>query len=439
VGVFQAAVPPQFFEDLRRTTHQRKEGGVFTTALVTWLMMTQRLSPKSTLSNAVQEVLEGRPGVLLPSHKRLAQKTLCSNTGAYSNARQRLNLETADKVANRIFQYLMVDRPEALPGTGLQAFLLDGSSQDMAATDELTKAFPPAQNQHGSTHFPVLRIVVAHDLVSGIATRPQWGPMYGKEAVSEQGLSILVIDQLPKGSVVVGDRNFGVFSVACHAVEKQHPVVLRLTDSRARSLLQGKLPQEVNREVDWVPSRWDRDKHPDLSKEAHVRGRLIACRVWNQGKPIQLYLFTTLDLTIAQIVKLYGYRWYIETDLRSLKRTVHLHRLTCASVDMVAKELVLGVAAYNLVRSTMYAAGRAAGIDPRQLSFSHVQDVINAMLPSLAAATSPEEQRRVEERILKRAAQCRLPKRRSPRPSYPRAVWGHHNDFPKRKEVKKAA
>jgi len=55
--------------------------------------------------------------------------------------------------------------------------------------------------------------------------------------------------------------------------------------------------------------------------------------------------------------------------LRSLKQTVRLHSLTARSLDMVAKELVLGLAAYNLVRATMYAAPRGAGLGPRQLSF----------------------------------------------------------------------
>ena len=78
---------------------------------------------------------------------------------------------------------------------------------------------------------------------------------------------------------------------------------------------------------------------------------------------------------------------------------MRLHSLTAKSVDMVAKELVLGIAAYNLVRGAMVAAAHVAGIDPRQLSFSRVQDVVNSSLPSLAAATdSPQEYQRVLDR-----------------------------------------
>lgn len=434
MAIFRAATPPEFFQDLRKASGQRAEGGVYTTELTTWLIMRQRLDGKATLSTAVQEVAEGRPQALLPSHKRLEEGTLSSNTGGYSRARQRLDKEVAEEVADRIFNYLMADVPEALPGLGRRAFLLDGSSLDLPATPELLPAYPPAQNQHGAAHWPVVRIVVAHDVVSGMAMQPCWGPMYGDQAVSEQQLAASGIGQLPTGSVVVGDRNFGVFSTAYDAHQRGYPVVLRLTDVRARYLLKGKLPQQTDQWVDWTPSRWDRQQHPYLPPEACVRGRVIACPVTHQGRTIQLYFFSTLELPPEQIAQLYGHRWNIETDLRSLKQTVHLHALTARSLDMVAKELLLGVAAYNLVRGTIYAAARVAGIDPRRLSFSRVQDVVNACLPNLAAATSQQAYQRVLDRMLRRAAQCKLPQRPY-RPSYPRAVWPRRSHFPKRKKA----
>lgn len=407
---------------------------MYTAEVTTWLMMQQRLDGKATLSTAVQQVVEGRPQVLLPDHRRLAKGTLSSNTGGYSRARSRLKQEVAEQVADRIFNYLMADEAEALPGLGRRAFLLDGSTVDLPNTPELRKTYPPAQNQHGSAHWPIVRMVVAHDLVSGIGMRPHWGPMCGKQAVSEQQLAADAIGQLPAGSVVVGDSNFGVFSTAYDADQRGYAVVVRLTQVRARSLLHGRLPQQLDENFVWKPSRWDRNRHPELLADACVRGRLISCQVTtSKGTTVQLFLFTTLDLPLRQIVKLYGYRWNIETDLRSLKQTVHLHSLTARSVAMVAKELVLGVSAYNLVRGAMCAAARVARIDPRQLSFSRVQDVVNAALPNLMAAQSEEEYQRLLDRLLRRAGQCRLPQR-SKRRTYPRTVWSRSSPYTTRKK-----
>ena len=93
--------------------------------------------------------------------------------------------------------------------------------------------------------------------------------------------------------------------------------------------------------------------------------------VWDAaGKKQKLYFFTSLDLPAQRILELYGYRWNIETDLRSLKCEVRLHMLTAKSKDMVEKELVLGVAAYNLTRAAIHEAAAALEVSPRQFSFS---------------------------------------------------------------------
>lgn len=205
--------------------------------------------------------------------------------------------------------------------------------------------------------------------MSGIALRPAWGPMYGKQAVSEQALSEEIIDRFPAGSISVMDRNFGVFSVAWYAHAKGHPIVVRMTDSRARALPGGKLPQQTDQWIDWKPSRWDRKAHLDLPAGACLRVRLIATQVLRKGKVVQLYVLTTLELPVDQIVELYGFRWNIELDLRSLKQTMDLHSLRSTTPGMAAKELVLAVTAYNFVRAAIYAASPGGESKPAPNQF----------------------------------------------------------------------
>src|SRR5205807_1767443 len=76
---------------------------------------------------------------------------------------------------------------------------------------ELVKAYPQAQNGRGKSHRPVVRMVVLHDVDTGLAERPYWGPMYGPRAVSEQALGEQATKHVPAGSVIIGDRNFGIF------------------------------------------------------------------------------------------------------------------------------------------------------------------------------------------------------------------------------------
>ena len=66
-------------------------------------------------------------------------------------------------------------------------------------TPALEKAYPPGGNQHGEAHWPVIRVLTAHHWSSGLAVRPCWGPMFGGEAVSEQGLAEQIMERLPAG------------------------------------------------------------------------------------------------------------------------------------------------------------------------------------------------------------------------------------------------
>jgi putative transposase len=437
--LFDAALPAEFFQRQRLAVGLPPgEKGVYTTAVVVLLMILQRLLPgKATLHGTVQQVLNGTLHQILPQHKRLAEGTLSGNTGAFSRARCRLPKQVVEMASDQVVQYLLAGHKEALPGLGRQAFLLDGSSVDLPHTEALVEAYPPASNQHGDAHWPMLRVVVAHDLVSGLALRPAWGPMYGSQAVSEQALAEQIVDRLPEGAVVVWDRNFGIFSSSWYAHTKQHPIVTRLTDARARSLNGGKLPSQADQWLVWKPSKWDRAAHPELPANAFVRVRFIAAQVVHKGTMIQLYLVTTLDLPVRQILALYGFRWNIELDLRSLKQTVALHSLRSTTPDMAEKELVLGVTAYNFVRAAIWAAAQAAQLDPRQLSFSRAQDVVNACLPALQAARSPEAYAVELNRMLRRIAQCKLPQSHH-RPSYRRAVWPRRGNFPKQKPARSA-
>jgi hypothetical protein len=92
-----------------------------------------------------------------------------------------------EKSSDHIFQQLVAQLSDA-PDPAARTFLLDGSSVRAAHSQQLCDAYPPGSNQHGESHWPLIRVLVAHDLHTGLAIRPEWGPMHGAEAVSEQGL-----------------------------------------------------------------------------------------------------------------------------------------------------------------------------------------------------------------------------------------------------------
>jgi hypothetical protein len=410
----------------------RSRRGIYSLAVVLWLMIWQRLQPRGTMSQAVRQLVQGSGRSLLPECKRVREGRISACPGGYCQGIRKMPKLVPRLVTSDVVARLSRELGEPFPGLSGAVYVLDGSTLQLEHTRKLVRAYPLGHNQHGQGHWPILRIVVMHDLSSGLALYPQWGPFHGSGAVSEQGLAALAFAQLPPDSVVIADRNFGVFSVAWEARQRQSRVIVRLTKVRAEKLFGGSIFEEGDYPVMWRPSRWDQPQVTPWEAEAELTGRLIASRV-GRGKSKQwLYLFTTVSLPVQEVVGIYARRWNIETDLRSLKQTVHLQQLRSRSVDGIEKELLTAICAYNFVRAVMCLAARRAGMATRQLSFTQVLDVVNCAWPGLASAASKQAHDAEFEKILDWAAACKLPRRRKRR-SYPREVWGRGYHFPARK------
>jgi Transposase DDE domain len=434
-SLFQQLLPLQFFWSALKQAQVNENNRVYSSAVVVWLMIWQRLQAQGTLESAVLELL-GLPNSFWPQPcKRLTEAArggcrLSKQTGAYNKARQELSLPMLEQCCDHAFQQLIEQAglaPQRRP-----AFFFDGTTERMPHSEELVAAYPPSTNQHGVSHWPVLRLLVAHDLYTGLALRPHWGPVNGSQAVSEQGLLEEAIEHLPPQAIMVGDANFGIFSVAYAAQRRGHPVVLRLTTARARRLAGGSLQDGTDRRIQWMPSREDRRSHPALPADACVSGRLIVRQVQpsNGGEAFLLALFTTLEDAPEAVIELYGKRWNIEVDLRSLKGTLRLEELSCTSREMVAKELEVAILAYNLVRAVIYGIAQQSGLEPRVFSFTQVRNVLQAFLPRIAAATDEGTRRKLCDDMQYYLNQCKLPQRK--RRSYPRRVWSKPQTFPVR-------
>lgn len=408
-------------------TSRKRKRGIYAAQVVLWLMMLQRLDGRGTLSNAVRRLVDGELGIALPDCKRVRENRISTATGGYCRARTRLPKAMARSVTSDLVERLRKQLAEPWPGLEAPVYALDGSSLRLRHSRELLKAYPPVDNQHGAGHWPVMRVVVAHEVRTGLAQTPCWGPM----SMGEQALADEVMRALPESAVVIADRNFGIFSVVWTAQQQGHPVIVRLTEARAKSLVKP-ITEPGEWDLEWRPTRWDQQRQCDWPADAALKGRLIAARIGRGQSQSWLYLFTTLDLPAEQIVEIYGERWNVEPDLRALKQTVWREELRANTCDMLEKELLMAVSAYNLVRAVMCLAARKAGIEPRALSYTRTLDLLNAAWHRLTDALTPEQHDLEFDRILTIAATFKLPQRHKQR-SFPRAVWSHGSRFPLKK------
>lgn len=421
-------LPEHFLRNMIAEDYAEYRIRVFPFAVTIWLMMCQRFGRGESLASAVERLRNGECEHFLDDDRERIGTRISRGTGGYCQARQRLPLSVVQGAAdhlNRCVQALHEDQT----WDGRHVYLVDGSSLALPHSEELKIAYPPCTNQHGESHWPMIRTCCLHDLTTGVALRPAYGPIYGEQATGEGALFLSMLERLPEKSVIVGDRLYGSFRIIFESMRHGHDSVVRLSSDRARAFLKhlrkpGELP--VN---NWQTSYENRKKRlSDLPENATITGRFIWHRLRRKGYRTQdLYLFTTMTNPAEEIVELYGRRWSIEDDIRTIKCIMNLEEISAKTPLMVEKELVLAFTAYNLVRHIAAIAAREAGVDPRRISFTRVLNFITFSGPRMVNLPLSEQAAMLDQfvddvpQILNRARK---------RPPEPRKVVARRRKYP---------
>jgi hypothetical protein len=96
------------------------------------------------------------------------------------------------------------------------------------------------------------------------------------------------------------------------------------------------------------------------------------------GKLLVTTLLCPKQTSKADLKALYQQRWNIELDLRNIKTTLGMDKLSCKTPDMAVKEIWAYLLAYNLLRLLMTQAALLVNRAPRTLSFKHTMQMWSA-------------------------------------------------------------
>lgn len=407
-------------DDFRAYSLDVSPATVYTTLVTLWMLTLQRLGGGASMSAVIKEVLTNHRD-MLPNNKRVREATLSDRSGAYSVARKRLPLEIVASFAERVSKSLM-NRSPAWFGDQ-RAFIIDGTTMTLSPTSNLRDAYPPATNQHGETVWPVMLLMVAHELQSGCALIPEFGAMYGVHNTSEARQAMAIGRRIPHGSLILADSYFGIFSVAHSMVGTSHDILFRLTKSRFKALrrrcpyeIVDRTSDSVHYRLTWTPSSKDRRTNPDLPADASLEVHVHDVELENGER---LYLVTTLNVSSEMAAEFYGRRYDVEHDIRDIKVALGIENIRAKSDEMVQKELLCSVVAYNLVVELRREAAKLAKVPPRRLSFTGVWTTMRIYLLQQPPCSATAWQARYET-ALKSAARAKLPNR--PGRSYPRCA-----------------
>ena len=230
---------------------------IFSLRVTLWYLIFQRLNFDQTQAAVVVNLRAGGADRLGRRRAgKLSSRVRSTHTSAYNQARQRMPLELLCKALAHLRQGLLklvglAPAPAQPPGPDQRTRqILDGSTLAVLVTPRLAEAYPPASNGSGKSDWSLLRIVVGFCARSGAIL----SALEGALQQSEQAMAWTLIEAAADFTIWIGDRNFGIWSVAAQALRCRQDTLTRLTRARAAKLTGGQpMYSGEDQPIQWSP------------------------------------------------------------------------------------------------------------------------------------------------------------------------------------------
>lgn len=397
------------------------QNDLFSTDIVLWAFLAQ------TLRDGKGAACAAAVADIATYMLQTGQRPPCGDTGDYCRARAKLSLPALRRLVVESAQGVEREAHASWLWKGLHPKLVDGFTFTMPDTPENQAAFPQAAGQAPGVGFPIARCCAVLSLASACVCDLAAGPYEGKQT-GELALLRDLLNAFEENDLVVFDRYYCSYMMLALLMLRGVRVCARLHQRRLSDFRQGRRLGQDDHLITWT-----RPARPEWMSEAECARipetltlREVRFNVAVPGRRTEtLTVITTLtdaeEFSKEDIAALYGFRWNVELDIRSIKQTLGLDHLRCKTPGMVRRELWVTLLAYNLIRTVIATAATVHGKQPRRLGFALACQTILAswmlgstgscsdapamyatMLGHIAANEVANRPGRIEPRVLKR-------------------------------------
>ncbi len=351
-------------------------------------------SPGVTVITFLLQVLDGAKTLRSAVAVLLAQMAARGETdlpscdpAAYCQARKRLPMAALKRLLRQVADGMRDLVTKDTGWLGRRVWVLDGSSAGMPDTPQLQKAFPQPSGQVPGCGFPVVQFVALFCWTTAALIDVAIDELRPHELTLFRRLW----HHFGRGDVVLADRAYGAYVDIVRLRQRGVFSVIRLHQRRKSDMRQGKPLGPDDRLVTWEkPKRWlesfgvtqeEFDRLPESMSMRLVRITETPHGFRTKTIIVSTNLIDPVETPADQIRSLYLDRWLAEVNLRSLKTHLGMDILRGKSVDVVIKEIVMHMLAYNLIRLVMWQAARETQTDLHRLSFTGTLHRLRAILP----------------------------------------------------------
>lgn len=349
-----------------------------------------------------------------------------SSTAAYCQARSKLDLPGLETILQHTAnQLLNIPDPERM--NGRRVVVVDGTGVSMPDTIANQLMWPQQRHQKAGCGFPQASICACFCLQTGALLSHK----VGNKKSHELPMLRKQWDTFKPGDIFLGDKGFcSYFDLSSF---KDRGVDSVITLARRIPVTEVEAVEVLGN--DDLLIHWKKPVRSKASSYSHADWealpetlllRQIKVSVNQPGFRTQsFYIITTLldamAYTADDLADLYFQRWDVELFFRDIKTTMGMDILRCKTPDMVSKEIVMHMIAYNCIRYLMVEAADQAGEQVRRISFNGSVQALRQWEPHLNQnKISHQEQRRLIQLLYESIADYIVPER--PGRSEPRAV-----------------
>jgi len=305
-----------------------------------------------------------------------------------SQARSRLGWEPINALHDEVVQPIAVKKTKGAWYKEWHLVSLDGSTMDVADTQENEKEYGRPGASRGKSAYPQLRFV---SLVEN-GTHCLFGTRMGPYSASETVLSKDVIPNLKHGMLCLADRYFYGFELWKQASKtgadllwrgKKNlnlPCLKRFSDGSYLSVI--------------YPTLKDRRKN---TNGVNIRVIEYALEGVQNAESFYRVLTTIIDYEKApsnELAALFSERWEIETALDELKTHLRGSKIVLRSKnpELVKQEFFGLLLAHFAIRGLMHEAALKNEVDPDTLSFTHTVRIIRRKLHQFVSLSPSREE-----------------------------------------------
>jgi hypothetical protein len=318
----------------------------------------EQLHQEKTQDNSLKKN-PGRPKKYQSRLPKSYRKPLCQNTAGYSTARKKLDISLVQTVYEHSTEFGCLDKEL---WHGMKTYITDGTYVQLQDTEDIKSQYA-VTGQESSYPQALLQVLIRQ----GSGQISQFST--GSRHQSELTLVIPMIKKLEENNLILADDLYNTYYHFCLLrLQKCHIIVpgKRVRNHRViRKISENDQIVEISKTN--CPDYVSKEEWKSLPDTILLRRISYTYPTKNGWEPAILYT-TILDdkISAAEIVTKYTMRWDIEISIREIKTIMDINVLRSKSREMLFKELIISLTAYNLIRKVIAKSADKVGFFPQK-------------------------------------------------------------------------